>query len=409
MASEKKQRIGIVFHRFGPYHIARINALANHFDVVGIELSSTSKEYKWDKVEGNEIFKRVTLFNEIDSRDASIELLRGKIYECLEKNPVDALCINGWGDRGGLICLEWCVKRNVRTILMTEEVEATFKRTFVKEWPKKRLVDLFDSALVGGKPQARYLNKLGMPVDYIKEGYDIVDNNYYIAKTKEARENQQALREKLALPNNYFLTSNRFIPKKNLFRLLEAYKSYTIQRPIDIWKLILLGDGELKEELIEKIETLKLQKHVIMPGFLQYGTLPHYYALATVFIHSSTSEQWGLVVNEAMASSLPVLVSDQCGCAENLVQDGVNGFVFNPFDVEDMAQKIIAITDLNSDQLSRFGLKSLEIVEQYNPTLFGKAVETLMRSMTLKPRVTGIKRKIAGFVLSLLLKLNKLK
>jgi glycosyltransferase involved in cell wall biosynthesis len=47
-------------------------------------------------------------------------------------------------------------------------------------------------------------------------------------------------------------------------------------------------------------------------------------------VHASTTEQWGLVVNEAMAAGLPVLVSDRCGCAPDLVEVGVNGFTFDP-------------------------------------------------------------------------------
>ena len=87
---------------------------------------------------------------------------------------------------------------------------------------------------------------------------------------------------------------------------------------------------------------------VILAGFKQYDELPAYYGLASAFVHASTTEQWGLVVNEAMASGLPVLVSDRCGCAPDLVEDGVNGFTFDPYDVEALAglmQRVAAMTD----------------------------------------------------------------
>lgn len=409
MILEKSTRVGIVFHRFGPYHISRINSLARHFNTVGIEFSSTSKEYKWDKVEDSKSFKRVTVFNDVDSRDVSTEVLRKKIYECLDSNAIEVLFINGWGDRGGLLCLEWCIKNKVKAILMTEEVESTFKRTFVKEFPKKCLVGLFDAAIVGGKPQARYLNKLGMPFLNIKEGYDIVDNNYYKERSELARENEDLIRSNLKLPKNYFLTSNRFIPKKNLFRLLEAYKKYVDSRPHLPWNLILLGDGELKDSLIKKIESLDLQKYVLLPGFQQYNVLPQYYALAKAFVHSSTSEQWGLVVNEAMACSLPVIVSEQCGCAENLVRNNVNGYTFDPYNVEDIASKLIALHDISEVSLADFGKKSYKIIEEYNPDLFGDNAKLLIEQLPSGFRIYGIKRIFNAFVLKILLKLNKLK
>ena len=71
-----------------------------------------------------------------------------------------------------------------------------------------------------------------------------------------------------------------------------------------------------------------------MPGFKQYDELPIYYGLAGAFIHASTTEQWGLVVNEAMAAGLPVIVSERCGCAPDLVENGRNGFTFDPYDVD---------------------------------------------------------------------------
>ena len=67
---------------------------------------------------------------------------------------------------------------------------------------------------------------------------------------------------------------------------------------------------------------LGLDNDVIFPGFIQYDELPAYYGLAKAFIHASTVEQWGLVVNEALAAGLPVLVSERCGCAPDLVREG---------------------------------------------------------------------------------------
>ncbi len=83
----------------------------------------------------------------------------------------------------------------------------------------------------------------------------------------------------------------------------------------EMWDLVLLGDGPLKPTLLKLISSLGLESCVHLPGFKQYDELPVYLGLAETFIHASTTEQWGLVVNEAMASGLPVLVSNRCGCA----------------------------------------------------------------------------------------------
>jgi 1,2-diacylglycerol 3-alpha-glucosyltransferase len=107
---------------------------------------------------------------------------------------------------------------------------------------------------------------------------------------------------------------------------------------------VLLGDGPLKETLFHQVARMGLTDRVRFPGFKQYDELPIFYGLASAFIHASSSEQWGLVVNEAMASRLPVLVSERCGCAPDLVQNGVNGFTFDPFDIKNITDRMLQLS-----------------------------------------------------------------
>jgi len=166
----------------------------------------------------------------------------------------------------------------------------------------------------------------------------------------------------------YFLASARFVEKKNLPRLIQAYARYRQlveneenrkqkaenQDQFQLsefqlsafspWPLVLVGDGPLRSDLCHLLSGLRLKSSILLPGFKQYPELPAFYASAGAFIHASTTEQWGLVVNEAMASGLPVLVSNRCGCATDLVQAGVNGFTFDPCDVEQLAQLMLKIS-----------------------------------------------------------------
>ena len=107
------------------------------------------------------------------------------------------------------------------------------------------------------------------------------------------------------------------------------------------WDLVLLGDGPLKADICRLISDFRLHGHVHLRGFIQYRELPAYYALADAFVHASTTEQWGLVVNEAMATGLPVIVSNRCGCVPDLVAEGKNGFTFDPGSVESLAKLML--------------------------------------------------------------------
>jgi glycosyltransferase involved in cell wall biosynthesis len=116
---------------------------------------------------------------------------------------------------------------------------------------------------------------------------------------------------------------------------------------------------------------LGLTDKILMPGFKQYSELLVYYGLAGAFILASTSEQWGLVVNEAMAAGLPVIVSSRCGCAPDLVKHGENGFVFDPEDANSLAQHLRYVS---SDECPRdlMGEASRKIINEWDLQLFAR-------------------------------------
>jgi glycosyltransferase involved in cell wall biosynthesis len=140
----------------------------------------------------------------------------------------------------------------------------------------------------------------------------------------------------------------------------------------------------LRESLNTQISNLNLQNHVLLPGFKQYADLPVYYALADAFIHASTTEQWGLVVNEAMSSGLPVIVSNRCGCALDLVQEGKNGFTFDPYNVGYLAQLMAKISALDFP-LSEFGFMSRKIIANWGLERFVKAMQQASQAAVSTP------------------------
>jgi glycosyltransferase involved in cell wall biosynthesis len=203
-----------------------------------------------------------------------------------------------------------------------------------------------------------------------------------------------------ALAGPYFLASNRFVERKNLGRLIEAYARYvgSLQEGNEAWPMVLLGDGELKGELMalcadlglpisdcECPENLKLHSYklktpsegglVVFAGFRQIAELPAFYAGAGAFVHPALEEPWGLVINEAMASGLPVLSSRNVGAAEELVLDGETGYLFDPMNIEEMADAMAKVEELTPEARSRMGRAAREIVERKVPTLaFGEGL-----------------------------------
>jgi 1,2-diacylglycerol 3-alpha-glucosyltransferase len=383
------KKIAIIFHRIGPYHFARARATAKVMNTTLIEAFKSDDTYQWDLVSGADGFARTTVFEK--SPKSKDELVRG-IQTALDNCRPDAVAVPGWGDALAFAAIQWCAANRVPAIVMSETTEWDEPRRPVKEWVKRRILKLCAAGLAGGQPHADYLAMLGMSPATIFQGYDAVDNGYFAQKAAEARIQSSELRKKFGLPENYFLASARFVEKKNLPNLVRSYAQYrnkvekAKQRKSEIWDMVLLGDGHLKPELTTLISSLGLQESVLLPGFKQYGELPAYYALAKAFIHASTVEQWGLVVNEAMASGLPVLVSHRCGCAHDLVQENVNGFTFDPFNTEQIADVMFRVSD-PTFPLSSLGAGSTRIIANWSPDRFAKGLGQATDAALATPRV----------------------
>src|SRR5436309_12184109 len=111
-------------------------------------------------------------------------------------------------------------------VVMSESSRQDEPRTWWKETIKRGIVALYSAALVGGQRHVEYLVELGMPRERIFTGYDVVDNEHFRQKAEEVRSQKSEVRQKYALPENYFLASARFIEKKNVPRLIQAYAEY---------------------------------------------------------------------------------------------------------------------------------------------------------------------------------------
>jgi glycosyltransferase involved in cell wall biosynthesis len=377
--------VAVLFGRLGPYHAARLCAAARELPLVAIEFEADSGVYAWDRVNTGRSFERHTLISEGNVVDAPLRVLARRLFATLNQVRPAVIAIPGWDFRGSLLALAWALHTQTPTIMMSESQREDAHRRPLRELLKARIVRLCSSALVGGARHADYVHQLGLSENSIFTGYDVVDNAYFARGAAEARARAEQLRAELGLPSNYFLASNRFVPKKNLPGLLRAYAAYraTAGR-VSAWKLVLLGDGPLGEEIRALRDALDLGADLVLPGFRQYQDLPAYYGLASAFVHASSTEQWGLVVNEAMASSLPVIVSERCGCVPELVFDGHNGFTFDPEAEGELVDAMVRMAREGSPR-REMGQRSLEIVERWSPERFGQQLK-LARDVALARR-----------------------
>jgi glycosyltransferase involved in cell wall biosynthesis len=263
-------------------------------------------------------------------------------------------------------------------ILMSATRKEDADRVMWREWIKSRIVRQFGAAVVGGSPQRRYAYELGVPENAIFDGYDVVDNDFFTNGAAEARMNPGRSEGLPGLESTtpFFLASGRMIARKDYPTLIEAYRRYR-DAMADPWRLVILGDGELRPT-IERLIVESALDGVTITGWQSEASLLKYYGSAGAFVHTATVDQWGLVVNEAMAAGLPVIVSNGTGCVEDLVEGRGVGFSFPAGDAHGLARFMQRISE--DESLRReMGSRSLQVISSWTPRLFGESMLKAIR------------------------------
>lgn len=382
--------VAVIFSHIGNYHLARLSAASKickdrGWRLTAIQSIQTTKEHPWGDLPAVQGFSMETLIPASTSTDADSGTFHPESPEavaaltpCLTRIQPDVVAIPGWGFPLSQAALRWCQRSQIPAVLMSESKWNDEKRSWWKEQLKYWLyVRKYAAALVGGPAHRNYLVQLGFKEDRIFYGYDAVDNAFFREQAAFARDNAAFAREQQPkIPDRpYFLSVTRLIPRKNIARLVEAYARYRdVVGANHAWPFVICGSGTELSAVEQLIKARELEALVSLPGFLTYQQIVSWYGLAGAFIHPALVEQWGLVVNEACASGLPVLCSSTVGACESLVNSGENGFVFSPEDTEEIEQALLRMHRTDFCDRQKMGQVSQQLVERCSPDQFGRGL-----------------------------------
>ena len=383
--SRRGHRLALVWHRLGPYHLARLRATAQRVNLTVIEMSGEDETYAWKKICGVDGFRRLTVFPTCDCNTRTPGEVAKRLAAALDGVRPDVLAIPSWGTSYALAALAWSLRTGTPSVVMVNSNPYDKTRRWWIETIKRRLVSFFQAGFVASEEHPTYPRFSACP----GSKYSSATTSWITSTSRRAPRVRGgmplAYARRCACQNGISLHSTRFVEKKNLRRLLQAFAKYRGLAGHRAWDLVLLGDGALRAELEQERDALSLGESLQMPGFKQYGDLPKYYGLAQAFILPSTEEQWGNVANESMACGLPVLVSDRCGCARTLVRDGVNGFLFDPLDVGGLAKLMLKLSNGEVD-LAAMGQASLDIIGRWTPDTFAESLVRAAECALSQPR-----------------------
>ena len=221
-------------------------------------------------------------------------------------------------------------------------------------------------------------NKL-FPVPYT------VDNSFFQSKTLRTKYDLFSYKQDIGLLGGFpiILYASKLTKRKRSVDLLESYRklSHDGKTPPNAY-LLFIGDGEEKERLKNSIDKLGWNSHIKILGFKNQTELPLYFRMCDIFVLPSQNEPFGLIVNEVMNSAKPVVVTDEVGCAKDIVKDGVNGYVIKVGDIDDLTcklKKLIYDTELRR----KMGDKSLDIIDHWSYSEDIEGLKSALESLDL--------------------------
>jgi len=289
--------------------------------------------------------------------------IKVKLHQRLNELNPDFLIAGAITFPSGANSLNYSIKHNIPIIIFDDAKVEDFPRSFFVNWFKKQLYLSVDAIFCPAPQWNATFNFFGFRNEQLFHGVDVIDN-YFFQKNKQ----DDWLLD--ITDSGYFLNIGRQIEKKNLLSLLIAYNSINIKIE-GLPKLVLVGDGNQRNVLEAFVKKYELEEKVIFLPFLPQEKIRTIYKHASVFILPSTyGETWGLVVNEAMASGLPVIVSNKVGCAEVLVQNGENGFIFNIDDILSLETKLLEFYVLKKEEKNKMSRKSLSKISDWDLNKF---------------------------------------
>ncbi|MCU1578320.1 MAG: glycosyltransferase family 4 protein [Rhodoglobus sp.] len=162
--------------------------------------------------------------------------------------------------------------------------------------------------------------------------------------------------------DNLIVFLGRVVDEKQIDRLIRAFAK--LDATLDA-RLEIVGGGELEGKLKALALSLKVSDRVKFAGFVDEAYLRNALTRASVFAMPSIAELQSISTMEAMASGLPIVAADAMALP-HLVHDGENGYLFEPGNVDDLADKLTRVLTAPEDEYQRMKKASLKIVESHD-------------------------------------------
>ncbi len=298
-------------------------------------------------------------FRGVDTPGIGAEMTTSGVTHCL---------ILGWNLKSYWQAFTYCLTHGIPAAARGDSQINPAERQ-LKSLGRRLLYPLFlrryARILYVGKRNRDYLLRNGARAEQLLFSPHAVDHEFWRPQPR-IHSTSRAIR---------FLWVAKFIAKKRPEDAIRGFLRALRERAdLELW---MVGTGECEQDC------RSLATGEARVRFLGFRTQPElceiYQATDCLLLTSDARETWGLVTNEAMAMGIPAVVSDACGCSEDLIQDGKTGFRYRVFDTDALASRILQVTDTLTQDPEHFATDISRINQTYSFSQSLNAIETLLR------------------------------
>lgn len=327
-------------HEFHVLQIAR-----NEISRKGMESSAVNYDYSY-----------TLLFDDYIENVPRLKQITAVLRFFLKYNP-DVVNVTGYSSNISTLPLIFLARLLGKKIIMSNESTGSDERKGgIREYIKRWAVKACSGYVVFGRSSEDYLVALGAKREQILvKNAAVIDNVAILNAYNEVV--GRPLFPEIATRKN-FIFVGRISQEKNVGLLVRAFQS--LRDPGREWGLIIVGNGKEDENVMRQIS--QNPAGIYKYDSVGWKVIPEFFSKADCLVLPSSSEPWGLVVNEAMICGLTAIVTEACGCAGDLIHG--NGYTVKPnaqADLQNAMQKIIDTPDLDA-----LKSRSREIIKSFS-------------------------------------------
>lgn len=239
-------------------------------------------------------------------------------------------------------------------------------KTLLRRMALRYVYSFVDRAFYVGENNRRYFLVHGLKDQQLTFALHAIDNARF--GNEDAKAEGLKWRKELGYMDEdiVLVFAGKIYGVKNIVDFSNQFKSYLNNNKDSKLRLLIVGNGEEENQLA-------YHPYIKRLPFQNQSKMPYIYNIGDVFVLPSTSETWGLGINEAMAAGKPVIVSDKVGCAVDLVKDGINGLYFSLCDDEQNQKMFSQLENIN---LSGIGLYNQEMISNWSYQAIVNAITT---------------------------------